>query len=386
MDNSPVRHYKKTRAAATCTTCSKDLDMDLRKFIECSTCEQPVCHQCTKLPAPLIESICTGALEGLDWSCNSCKAIKPTLRNMSRKLDEICSKTDMTEVKMTQFEKRLEQVADDIEEKVTTNLKEEIPKMIGEVENRMTDKITNVEDRLTQQLAESIKKIDKEIKNLKDESKKQKPLKIQEVEKKIQEHVKVAVAEATPMNTPSGSGSGKQPPALSPDSELEEKLEREKRRKNMIIFKLDEEEGEMRSKEDRITSDTNKIMNIATDILGIKNLQRDEITKCERLGEKIDDLPRPLLIHLTTEKRKESIFNKLYKLKGSSEKHVSFTHDLTKKEREYQKKLIVKAKEKTEASKGKMVYKVRGPPWKIIEIDPETNKATRVERDQERRY
>ena len=49
---------------------------------------------------------------------------------------------------------------------------------------------------------------------------------------------------------------------------------------------------------------------------------------------------------------------------------MSFTHDLTKLERENQKKLVMEAKAMSDPAKN-LVYKVRGPPWRIVEIKKE---------------
>ena len=75
------------------------------------------------------------------------------------------------------------------------------------------------------------------------------------------------------------------------------------------------------------------LMKIATEVLNLK-LEKDDITQMKRLGEKKEGRSRPLLISLVDERKKESIFKKLGKLQGSEFNKVSFTHNMTKLERE----------------------------------------------------
>ena len=61
--------------------------------------------------------------------------------------------------------------------------------------------------------------------------------------------------------------------------------------------------------------------------------------------------------------KKESIFKKLGRLQGPEFNKVSFTHNMTKLEREQQNKLVTEAKRLEAEAGGKWRYRVRGPPW-----------------------
>ena len=59
-------------------------------------------------------------------------------------------------------------------------------------------------------------------------------------------------------------------------------------------------------------------------------------------------------------------------LKNAEEPYsrISISHDMTKEEREQNKKLLTEAKKLQDEDQGNWTYKVRGPPWdlKIVKL------------------
>ena len=97
------------------------------------------------------------------------------------------------------------------------------------------------------------------------------------------------------------------------------------------------------------------------------------MVEIKRLGAKVDDKKRPLLIKFSTGQKKADILENLSNLRDSTMKHISVQHDMTQTQRAELKELLDEAKAKERESGGGgggggMVFRVRGPPWarKII--------------------
>ena len=174
--------------------------------------------------------------------------------------------------------------------------------------------------------------------------------------------------------SPKASSSAKIDP-LSPESRMKvtvdhiskEMKEKAEKKNNIIVH----------NKEEQITNDVNErnaldkeeLMNVIKDTLKVR-INQEDIIKITRLGAKMSDKKRPILLCLKEYSTKEKIFANLPRLKPSIHNHLSFNHDMTLRERDEFKKLIEEAKRKEAESMGKIKYRVRGPPWnrKIVEM------------------
>jgi protein-tyrosine-phosphatase len=97
--------------------------------------------------------------------------------------------------------------------------------------------------------------------------------------------------------------------------------------------------------------------------LNVKVVPAD-IIKATSIGTKKEDGDRPVLIQLARYNIKPQIFKNVQKLPKSDYKEVSIVHDMTKIEREQNKKMVTEAKKRTSEDKsGEYVYRVVGPPW-----------------------
>jgi hypothetical protein len=151
---------------------------------------------------------------------------------------------------------------------------------------------------------------------------------------------------------------------------IKEMNERKSREKNMIIYGLNEPESTNR--EERLAHDKSEIMEI-TKTCEVE-ITEEDIATTKRIGRYDPEKPvRPLMVVLREAEIKRTILRNGNKLKSeeSNYKHISLAHDMTRTEREEEKKLWAEAKQRQTKSQGKYIFKVRGPPWdrKIIRIN-----------------
>ena len=98
-------------------------------------------------------------------------------------------------------------------------------------------------------------------------------------------------------------------------------------------------------------------------------VRAEEIVKMTRLGNRATGTKRPMLVQFKSRAIKNEVMESLWKLKKAEPKHkaLSISHDMTKNEREECKKLVALAKQKEkDEGKGEYIYRVRGPPEKMI--------------------
>ncbi len=267
----------------------------------------------------------SGVLDGLEYTCSSCKGLKPTFKNMTQKLDEICTRTENADMKFSQMEKKIIEAVDSIDEKIASRFNEELPKLTNEMDKMIDSKVLKIEKDLNA-------KIDDIKVNIGNVESHDSAMNIEDVARKV---IKEEMSKATPLMLP------KKKDELSPTSLVkklvtdfkEEMAEKDSRKNNMLLFKLDEELIDTNTKEARVENDKAKMIDICHNTLGIRILKKEDLIKCDCIGE-TKDTARPLKIVLSSQDLKDKIWARLWKLKNSKYSHVSFNHDLTKTERE----------------------------------------------------
>ena len=136
----------------------------------------------------------------------------------------------------------------------------------------------------------------------------------------------------------------------------------------MLLFNAPEPTTNRR--DDMETQDKTTFINVSK-AAGV-NITAQEITSATRLGKRHDDKSaRPLLIKLDKPAKKGPIFKNFSKLANSEYKEISISNDLTKLQREQNKRLRDEAKKLEQEDKsGKYLYRVVGPPWdrRVIKI------------------
>jgi hypothetical protein len=176
---------------------------------------------------------------------------------------------------------------------------------------------------------------------------------ISKINKQTQERLETAPAVANP------------PVDLVVDTVVKELRERESRDCNLIVYNLPEEETNL--KEERLKTDIVKLTSLIKEtLLEPLDVEKD-VTKIIRLGKKIENRTRPLLVTFKKEDKKVKILSVGYRLKDAEApfEKCAITYDRTFQERKILKEKSREAREKTIESAGKYMYKVRGPPWDL---------------------
>jgi hypothetical protein len=151
--------------------------------------------------------------------------------------------------------------------------------------------------------------------------------------------------------------------------QAEEEKDKEKRSRNIIIYKL--EESNSSNYDVRIKHDRDIVCNIMKELIA-NDFEENEIVKVFRMGKLIarrtgeECTPRPLLVQFESKMTKNYLMNHLYGLRKSTFKGISISHDMTLDEREQCKKMVQEAKSKESSdSSGEWIYRVRGLPGQM---------------------
>ena len=150
--------------------------------------------------------------------------------------------------------------------------------------------------------------------------------------------------------------------------QIEEQKEKEFRQNNVIIYNSEELRTE--DKEEWRKNEMDVCLGLFNGSLGVE-VRNEDIDKIIRLGKREQGTKRPMLVRLKSRAIKNEIMESLWKLKKAEPRHkaLSIWHDLTKKERLECKRLVAIAKQKeSEDEKGEFIYRVRGPPEKMIVV------------------
>jgi len=142
-------------------------------------------------------------------------------------------------------------------------------------------------------------------------------------------------------------------PSSNPAEFVDEYLNRERRKMNLVIHGLPESSAT--SSSERQLADSNSFVGLVDSEFKISNL---EIGKCFRLGKRKNDKPRPLLVMLTDISVKRQILRNAKLLRNSnSYKSVFISPDLTQQEREVSKKLHNELKRRKQAGETNLIIK-----------------------------
>ena len=148
--------------------------------------------------------------------------------------------------------------------------------------------------------------------------------------------------------------------------------DRKERERNFIVFNAPEPDTNL--KDGRVREDLELVRNLCNDVCELNVDVQNEITEVFRLGKKPTEegRPRPLKVIMKDTEHKSRLFKQLWKLRDADEKFraLSLQNDLTKKEREGEKKLMNEAKANEANEGGNCQYRVRGPPWarKVVKL------------------
>lgn len=369
---SPPKENPGKKQKRDCAKCEEDLG---EISITCTGCQLSFCQPCSVLDESFIKAWNAGLLPGVDWKCKSCIETSASLENIDKKIVAMGQNNNQ---RLTGIEKSLEGLEERITSKITAEIPNMIQKEITEVreslERTVKEEVGKVEEEVSKKVTENVKNLDRKIEEVRDTVPKR-----EDMEGIMRNMIREE------MGNTAGTSSGA--PPISPGTQMKKTVasvtaeirEKAKREKRIIIYNLKEHETNLKT--ERVNRDKDKFIDIATNIMGLKNMKKDDILMADRLGEKEADKPRPLLMEFHNLTQKNIIMKKAVNLHGSEYEHLSIKYDMTVLEREHKKKLTEEAKRRNDESEGKWQYRVRGPPWDLRIV--KTRKITAEKNEQE---
>ena len=138
-----------------------------------------------------------------------------------------------------------------------------------------------------------------------------------------------------------------------------EKSEHDGKKNNVVVFHVPESESIFKNEVKRHDLEIMKALCEQLD-----EFEPDEISDVKRLGRKLPDAKRPLIVTFREENSKAKLMTGLYQLREANEpfKSMRVQHDFTRAERENEKGLVAQMKESNANEKGNFFYVVKGLP------------------------
>ena len=172
-----------------------------------------------------------------------------------------------------------------------------------------------------------------------------------------------------------------------------EENDREERKKNMIVYNAPEQtEGthtERQQKEKKFVEELLSTIGITTELKEVTRLGR---YKKPEEGQEVKN--RPIRVVLDSHETQDEIMKNTPRLKEAQDpfNSVYLAYDMSIEEREIQRDMVSIAKDKS-ANDPNFDYKIRGPPWKMVEVkykkesknNPLSRKQQRLQRLQRKR-
>jgi hypothetical protein len=314
-DNSGSRKTKKDACVAKCCGCKVNITEDTKE-IQCDRCqaEQWKCIDCLNMSEDFYDQLLSEATGSLRWFCDSCDKV---VMEVSVKADiDSCDKIDKLVSLVEKLVEKIVDVEGKLQDKCDINMVLQLDSRIRCIEDRLQNselriekRLAAVDDSVDRQLNEKVKLMESAGCSL-DSGK--------VVERTIKEEV---------------------------TKKIEEDNEIEKRRCNLIVYKIPEKSSDDLGT--RKASDKSFVLDLLDSVFQIR-AEEEDIVKFFRLGRLSEDINtvRPLLIGFKTCEMKEKIMENLRYLKQADVrfKDICVAHDLTPKQRDEVKKLIEAAK------------------------------------------
>ena len=334
-----------------CVVCDDKFEGSIGDVIECEMCFKHFCISCVEVSQEHYRLLneCTSA----HWYCPTCeeKAVKTVKAEFV--VEERCKAfiekmEEKMEARITYLEAELEKKMSEedvkeLVEKTITHTAEERIKEI--VENKLAEKEAasahasqeNVKELVEKTITDSAEETIKEI-----------------VENKLAENDAAASAHVAEEKV-------KVVVSSMIDKHSTDQQDKDGRKLNALIYHVsesDKEEPERRKEDD---------LKFIADLKVELGVEESEISNIVRLGKRSDDItkPRPMKVMFDSEKSKKGFMCKLGNLANAQDnfKKISVSHDMTKEEREQNKKKVQEAKNlNREHPSEEWVYRVRGLP------------------------
>ena len=329
-----------------CKMCDNVFDDPEAKLLECERFCYHFCTRCLGKPDKEYE-----LLKNSDymWFCGECKEKVERNIVVDRDIEQRCSEY------MAKMENRMTKIEQEMKTKCDKN---SVIKIANEEIKKSFPDETKIKNLVRSEIDSKLKR-DEEI--------------VQEMTQKVIKSL--PNTHVRPEASTSGEGADGGSSAVGAASATKDELissvmtevnERKLREKNIIICGLDESSSNLKDVKRKYD------MSLFKQIADKCEVQKedDDINKIIRLGKPEQGKSRPLQIVMEEVDKKQELFANLNKLKDAPDniRKISVTNDLTKKERDEIRALNEEAKRRTPETEGETVYKVRGPPWRIVRM------------------
>ena len=301
---------KKSTTIDDCTKCQFDScgqkDVDL---VKCNICSKWVCETCNDVSAANLKKV-----------VNKCKTVYFFCKTCNDNIGSVCNVGNTGE---------------------NTNLVAALQKMLDKKVTLIESKIEKTIDKKLGEKMEAVASLNEKIEKQQEAATTEDKLSYSKI-MEVPAEVRKAIQDVK-------------------NDEKVEKIEQEKRSKNIIIHGADEigdTDEEIVDKDDGYIKDILKQLRV--------NEEPESIT---RLGKPNDSKRRVLKITMKTKEAKSKVMSNLRRLKGTEEEFgkISVTDDFTALEREKLREYSIKAKDQGEKDPTR-VFKVRGDPKNGLRI------------------
>ena len=340
----------KGESQAACLVCKKDWK-NLKKqgvpFLECSFCTEWFCMSCTSITRK--NDISAISRPDVFWACDHCLSAAQRMiqgiRTQDNKHCPVAGNPDTTQM--------------DIDNKIVNAVRDIVPSVVRECIEQL-----NIKDVKTAK--DDVQKVTKLLSQtlLSDEE-------YPEIDRNITSHkmAKRIVNQQTQQNKPEP-----EPVHISQvvkqafQDQRNEENDREERKKNIILYNVPERtEGthtERQQKEKEFVEELLATIGTTTEPKEVARLGR---YKKPEEGQEVKN--RPIRVVLDSHEIQEEIMKNTPRLKDAQDpfKSVYLAYDMSIEERQTQREMVSIAKDKT-ANDPNFDYKIRGPPWKMIEV------------------
>ena len=306
----------------------------------------------------------------IKWFCVACewKVDRIHTENQVKQQENSILKEENREVKIL-LAQLIEKV-NDLEKTLDLKIEQYIDKKTESIQRYLNDNMKKVIDR--------VERLNEEVMELKTrEPKDVQSWSEQERNKEIEQMKKEVVREGVKEMRKERDEEDKRVKEIS--TKIEE-IEKERKKKNLIIFGLHESQEEEAGK--RYEDDERKCNQIFMKELQLQNV---EMEKLIRIGRKNENRNRPLLVKMANEEERLRVLRNAKRLRYSEEfQRVYIDRDMTAMEREKDKKLRKELKEKREKEDAWYIIR-KGKVIRAEEInrtEPERSNAREVEQPQ----
>lgn len=90
------------------------------KALQCDFCGEWVCLLCTALPQQVYDAVVDNVIPNFIWSCDTCVSAVPTIKNLSRMLQDVKSEQGESRKQMNELHTRVDSIEKSLDDKIQT--------------------------------------------------------------------------------------------------------------------------------------------------------------------------------------------------------------------------------------------------------------------------